>query len=124
MSHKLTTLDFETKSIKHIATDTEDKCDKLEKIVVDAKQIAAKTKQKIVDLEVHLRYEQRMAAIQNTKGRLIWRINDYAAKLLDAKENDVSMKSPLFSNRQYGYTLRVREFYFYFIAFNRFRFSN
>lgn len=108
LQQKLATIDFETKSMKHIATDTEDKCDKLEKIVVEAKQIAYKTKQKLTNLEIHLKMEQKMSAIQNTKGRLIWRISDYAAKLMDAKENDVSLKSPLFCNRMYGYTLRVK----------------
>lgn len=46
-------------------------------------------------------------AICNMKGHLIWRIDNYSARLQQARENEVILKSPIFCNWQYGYTLRV-----------------
>lgn len=105
--HRTATLDFEVKSMKHIVTDTEDKCDKLEKIVVEVKKLSHQTRQLLSDLEVHMMNQRIMAEIHNTRGHLIWRIHDYSVKLKDAKENNVTLKSPMFCNKQYGYTLRV-----------------
>lgn len=106
--HRTATLDFEVKSMKHIVTETEDKCDKLEKIVVEVRKLSHQTRQLLGDLEVHLTNQRIMMEIHNTRGHLIWRIHDYAVKLKDGKENNVTLKSPMFCNKQYGYTLRVK----------------
>lgn len=42
-----------------------------------------------------------------TNGRLLWRIDRYKEKMTDAKENDAVLFSPIFHNKEYGYTLRV-----------------
>ncbi len=94
--------------MKHIVTDTEDKCDKLEKIVIEVKKLSHQTKQLLSDLEIHMMNQRIMMEIHNTRGHLIWRIHDYAIKLKDGKENNVTLKSPMFCNKQYGYTLRVQ----------------
>ncbi|KAJ6637563.1 TNF receptor-associated factor 2 [Pseudolycoriella hygida] len=108
VSHQRTaTLDFEVKSMKHIVTDTEDKCDKLEKIVDDVKKLSHQTKQLLNDLEIHMMNQRIIMEIHNTRGHLIWRIHNYSAKLKDGKENNVILKSPMFCNKQYGYTLRL-----------------
>lgn len=107
--NRTATLDFEVKSMKHIVTDTEDKCDKLEKIVTEVKKLSHQTRQLLSDLEAHMMNQRIMMEIHNTRGHLIWRIRDYATKLKDCKENNVTLKSPMFCNKQYGYTLRVND---------------
>uniref|UniRef100_A0A1B0D0T4 MATH domain-containing protein n=1 Tax=Phlebotomus papatasi TaxID=29031 RepID=A0A1B0D0T4_PHLPP len=79
-------LDFELKNMKHIVHETEDKCDKFEKVSADTKTVANQTRQEMNDLEVHLTYQKKLFAIHNTRGHLIWKIDDYAAKLTQAKE--------------------------------------
>lgn len=93
--------------MKHTTNETEDKCDKLEKIVNETKQVTYQNKQNLCDLEVHLASQQKFMAIQNIKGHLIWKIDEYSKKLNEARESEITLQSPLFCNRQYGYTLRV-----------------
>ncbi|KZC11012.1 Sodium- and chloride-dependent GABA transporter 1 [Dufourea novaeangliae] len=45
-----------------------------------------------------------------TNGRLLWRIDRYKEKMSEAKENDSALYSPRFSNKEYGYALRVELF--------------
>lgn len=99
---------LELRQMKNIVCETEDKCDKLEKIVVEVRKQSAQTKQELADLKEHLRMEKKLRIITNYNGHLIWRMDQFAAKLKDAKENDVQLKSPIFCNQQYGYNLRVR----------------
>lgn len=107
LSTKQTTLDYEVKSMKNIVCNTEDKCDKLGKVVEEADRTIHGTKQALADLEVHLLYQNKLLGIHNTRGHLIWRIDDYSGKLLDAKEHETCLQSPMFCNKQYGYTLRL-----------------
>lgn len=104
---RLQALDFETKGMKNIVYETEDKCDKFDKAMMETKAIAMQTKQEMNDLEVHLMYQEKLLPIHNMKGRLLWRIGEYSKRLLEAKEKGVVLRSPVFSNRQYGYNLRV-----------------
>lgn len=104
---KLATLSLEVKQMKNIVCETEDKCDKLENIVVDARKSGSKTKQELRDLNSHLKFQRKMTAIADSGGHLIWRIDQFASKLKDAKENGVLIKSPMFCDKPYGYTLRV-----------------
>ncbi|XP_048512524.1 TNF receptor-associated factor 5 [Athalia rosae] len=46
----------------------------------------------------------------STSGRLLWRIDRYKEKMTDAKENDTVLRSPIFYNKEYGYTLGVELF--------------
>lgn len=107
LNTKQTTLDYEVKSMKNIVCNTEDKCDKLERLVIDADRVVYETKQGLSDLEVHLLYQNKLLGIHNTRGHLIWRINNYHSKLLEAKEHETCLQSPMFCNKQYGYTLRL-----------------
>lgn len=40
-------------------------------------------------------------------GHLIWRIKDYSKKLEEAKQYDTILHSAMFSNKAFGYALRV-----------------
>ncbi|XP_037931930.1 TNF receptor-associated factor 4-like, partial [Teleopsis dalmanni] len=40
-------------------------------------------------------------------GHLIWRIKDYSKKLEEAKQYDTILHSAMFSNKPYGYALRL-----------------
>ncbi|CAH2088393.1 unnamed protein product [Euphydryas editha] len=40
-------------------------------------------------------------------GHLIWRINNFSARMKEAKENDAVLTSPLFRTSKYGYTLKA-----------------
>lgn len=104
---KLASLTLEVKQMKNIVCETEDKCDKMERVVRDARRSNAKTRQELRDLEIHLKMQKKMAAIVNVDGKLVWRIDQFASKLQDAKETDTFIKSPMFCNKLYGYTLRV-----------------
>jgi len=107
---KLMTIDYELKGMKHIVYETEDKCDKLNKLIDNLKLITNSLNEKFNDFNEHLLYEKKFMNVINTRGNLIWRIDNYNEKLKDAKENDTTLRSPLFSNRQYGYTLRVSNY--------------
>lgn len=108
MEARLASLTLEVKQMKHIVCETEDKCDRMERLVREARKSNAKTRQELRDLEIHLKIQKKMSVIANVDGNLIWRIDQFASKLQDAKETDTFIKSPLFCNKQYGYTLRVR----------------
>lgn len=99
---KFQALDFDVKGMRNIVFETEDKCEKFDKTIMQ-------TKQDMADLEVHLTYQEKLLPIHNTKGRLIWRIPEYKKKLSEAKDEGVILKSPIFSTRQYGYNLRVSQ---------------
>jgi chromosome segregation ATPase len=104
---KIASLDFELKSLKNIVHESEDKGEKLEKLVSKYRHETYYTKQRLDDVEENSKYQIHLLGIVNTTGHLIWRIDEYSAKLADAKENDVALKSPMFTNKPYGYTLRV-----------------
>lgn len=104
--------------MKNVVYETEGKCEKTRATVIDAQKMCAQTKQELADLKTHLAAEKRMKSILNCEGHLIWRIDQFAAKLKDAKENGIIVRSPMFSNRPYGYNLRVCwSFYFLVIDF-------
>lgn len=111
-------MDVEVKSLMHIIHETEDKCDKFEKVLNEYKFRVSETQQKLDDLEVHLKYQNRLMGITNTRGHLIWRIDKYSTRLKEAKENDIMLRSPLFCNRHYGYTLRVSYYYNNYFIFH------
>lgn len=59
---------------------------------------------------VECRCERACADRFSTNGRLLWRIDRYKEKMTDAKENNCVLYSPTFSNKEYGYTLKVELF--------------
>lgn len=107
LDDKLASLSLEVKQMKIIVCETEEKCERLERVIHDTRRSGAKTRQQLRDFETHLRMQKRMTAIVNVNGNLIWRIDQFLAKLQEAKDTDTFIKSPLFCNEQYGYTLRV-----------------
>lgn len=98
---------LELRQMKNIVYESEVKCENAKEIVFDAQKMCAQTRQELADLQAHLSAEKRFRTIENCEGHLIWRIDRYASKLKDAKENDLVLKSPIFCDKQYGYTLRV-----------------
>lgn len=111
LNHKLTTLEFEVKSMKHIVTETEDKCDRLDSIARQTKRMSHQCKQRLDDMVGNVEDQVKFRNIQNFRGHLLWRIDNFRTRLNEAKENDVTLQSPIFCNRQYGYTLRVSEIF-------------
>lgn len=97
----------ELRQMKNTVYETEVKCESSARIVHDTQKMCAQTKQELVDLQVHLAAQQKMTTIADSKGHLIWRIDNYTEKLKNAKENQIVLKSPIFCNKRYGYTLRV-----------------
>lgn len=104
---KQTKMDFVIKNMQHIINEAEDNCDKLEKNVIANSNLSHQTNQNLTDLQEHLRVQNQFSEITNTRGHLIWRIGDYSTKLKEAKEHEITLRSPLFCNKQYGYTLRL-----------------
>lgn len=99
--------DYNLKTVMNTVQETEDKTEKLEKQVEMYKELIYETKQGLADLEEHLKVQRQFNMITNIRGHLIWKINHYEKKLNDSKESDVPLKSPLFSNKHYGYALRL-----------------
>lgn len=99
--------DYSVKQIANTINEIEDKSEKLEKQVEIYKEMVYETKQSLSDLEEHLKVQRQFNTITNIRGHLIWRINHFTRKLNAARESEVPIKSPLFSNKHYGYALRL-----------------
>ncbi|KAH8385227.1 hypothetical protein KR200_011151 [Drosophila serrata] len=97
---KQATLDYEVKNVKNIVCETEERCDKLDRAL-------HQTMQNLSDLENQMAMQQRIASVQNIRGHLIWRIKDYSKKLDEAKQYDTILHSAMFSNKAFGYALRL-----------------
>ncbi|KAH8409042.1 hypothetical protein KR009_005622 [Drosophila setifemur] len=97
---KQATLDYEVKNMKNIVCETEERCDKLDRSL-------HQTMQNLLDLEGQIAMQQRIASVQNIRGHLIWRIKDYSKKLDEAKQYDTILHSAMFSNKAFGYALRL-----------------
>lgn len=105
---RLARLDFELQSLKHICTGAEDKCDRIGGQVHEVRQLAGRTAQLVAERADQERVQRQLAAIESVDGHLVWRIGDFAQKWQSAKEGVVTeLHSPLFSDRRYGYTLRL-----------------
>lgn len=100
--------DYEVKQLKNVIHEIEDKSEKIDKQVENYKLQLYESNQNLIDLQEHLKMEKQLALIINMRGHMIWRIDNYAQKLSEAKDSpEIILKSPLFTNKQYGYTLRV-----------------
>ncbi|XP_017109356.2 TNF receptor-associated factor 3 isoform X1 [Drosophila bipectinata] len=100
ITSKHATLDYEVKNIKNIVCETEERCDKLDRAL-------HQTMQNLSDLESQIAMQQRIASFQNIKGHLIWRIKDYSKKMDEAKQYETILHSAMFSNKAFGYALRL-----------------
>lgn len=99
--------DYNVKQLTNTVNETEEKCEKLEKQVAMYKELIYETKQGLADLEEHLKVQRQFNMITNIRGHLIWKISNYSKKLNDSRESEMPLKSPLFSNKHYGYSLRL-----------------
>ncbi|KAH8336627.1 hypothetical protein KR074_004133 [Drosophila pseudoananassae] len=100
ITSKHATLDYEVKNMKNIVCETEERCDKLDRAL-------QQTMQCLSDLESQIAMQQRIASFQNIRGHLIWRIKDYSKKLDEAKQYETILHSAMFSNKAFGYSLRL-----------------
>ncbi|XP_004520905.1 TNF receptor-associated factor 3 [Ceratitis capitata] len=107
LNAKQANMDLEVKSMKNIVCETEERCEKLEDMVKQVDMQLHQNMQTLADLENHLATQQRLASLQNTRGHLIWRIKDFSKKLDEAKQYETILHSAMFSNKQYGYALRL-----------------
>lgn len=99
--------DYSVKQFINTINEIEDKSDKLNKQIEFYKDLVYETKQDLANLTEHLRVQRQFNLIGNIRGHLLWKIENYSKKLADAIESEVPLKSPLFSNKHYGYTLRL-----------------
>ena len=53
----------------------------------------------------------------NISGHLVWRIKDFSKKLEEAKQYDTILHSAMFSNKPFGYSLRVSRKLFVFLNY-------
>ncbi|XP_053950279.1 TNF receptor-associated factor 3 isoform X1 [Anastrepha ludens] len=107
LNAKQVNMDLEVKGMKNIVCETEERCEKLEEMVKQVDTSLHQTMQTLADLENHLATQQRLATIQNSRGHLVWRIKDYSKKLEEAKQYETILHSAMFSNKPYGYALRL-----------------
>lgn len=107
LSDRYQKTDYSVKQLVNTVNETEDKSERLEKQVLMYKELVYITKQSLADLEEHLKVQRQFNMIANIRGHLIWRISHFTKKLNESKESDVPLKSPLFSNKHYGYALRL-----------------
>lgn len=107
LNERFTKTDYSVKQLLNTVHETEDKSEKLEKQLSIYKELIYATKQNLSDLEEHLKVQRQFNMITNIRGHLIWKISRYSKKLNDSKESDLPLKSPLFSNKHYGYALRL-----------------
>uniref|UniRef100_A0A1I8M3S8 Uncharacterized protein n=1 Tax=Musca domestica TaxID=7370 RepID=A0A1I8M3S8_MUSDO len=104
---KYAALDLEVKGMKHIVCDTEERCDKLETLVSQIDRNLHHTMQLVNDLENHIATQQRLTSYINPQGHLLWRIKDFSKKFEEARQYDTILHSAMFSNKPFGYALRL-----------------
>ncbi|XP_021694985.1 TNF receptor-associated factor 4 [Aedes aegypti] len=100
-------LDYELKGVLNTVNETEDVSEKIQKSLEKYRRETYYTKQSLDDLQVHLQHQEKLVVIQNTEGHLIWRIDQFEKRFEESQQSEFMLKSPLFSNRQFGYTLRM-----------------
>ncbi|XP_053681660.1 TNF receptor-associated factor 5 [Sabethes cyaneus] len=107
MLDKQAKLDYELKGALNMAHETEDSSERIQKTLDKYRRETYYTKQCLDDLQVHLQHQEKLLVLQNTDGHLIWRIDQFERRFKESQENEVMLKSPLFSNKPFGYTLRL-----------------
>ncbi|XP_013098657.2 TNF receptor-associated factor 3 [Stomoxys calcitrans] len=104
---KYAALDVEVKSMKHMVCETEERCDKLETLVGQIDRSLHHTMQLVNDCENHIATQQRLTSYINCRGHLVWRIKNFSKKLEEARQYDTILHSAMFSNKPFGYALRL-----------------
>ena len=66
---KTAALDLEVKSMKHIVCETEERCDKLEKMATNIDHNLHHTMQLVADIENHIATQQRLTSYINSRGK-------------------------------------------------------
>lgn len=108
LSDKHAMNDYSVKQITNTTNEIEDKSEKIEKQVDIYKEMVYDTRQALEDFQEHLKAQRQFNMISNIRGHLIWRVNNFSRKLAMAREaGEIPIKSPLFSNKHYGYALRL-----------------
>lgn len=107
LSDRFMKCDYSVKQLQNTINEIEDKADKVDKNVETYKELVYATKQSLADLKEHLKVQRQLNMITNIRGHLIWKVSNYTKKLNESRESDVPLRSPLFSNKQYGYALRL-----------------
>lgn len=100
-------LDYELKGVLNTVNSSEDTSEKIHKTLEKYRRETYYTKQCLDDLQVHLQHQEKLSALQSTNGHLIWRIDQFDKRFRESQENELMIKSPLFCDRPFGYTLRV-----------------
>ncbi|XP_055522781.1 TNF receptor-associated factor 1 isoform X1 [Wyeomyia smithii] len=107
MLDKQAKLDYELKGALNMAHESEDSAERIQKTLEKYRRETYYTKQCLDDLQVHLQHQEKLVVLQNTEGHLIWRIDKFEQRFKESQENELMLKSPLFSNQPFGYTLRL-----------------
>ncbi|XP_058444340.1 TNF receptor-associated factor 5 [Malaya genurostris] len=107
MLDKQAKLDYELKGVLNTVNETEDASDRTQKTLEKYRRETYYTKQCLDDLQVHLQHQDKLVVIQNTDGHLIWRIDQFDKRFKESQETEVMLKSPLFCDKPFGYTLRL-----------------
>uniref|UniRef100_A0A1E1WEW3 MATH domain-containing protein n=1 Tax=Pectinophora gossypiella TaxID=13191 RepID=A0A1E1WEW3_PECGO len=64
-----------------------------------------KVRSELADFQARVSFDNPELGGDN--GHLIWRIDNFTARMKDAKENDAILSSPIFRTSKYGYTLKA-----------------
>lgn len=64
-----------------------------------------KLRNELADFQTRVAFDQTDMGTDN--GNFIWRIDNFRARMKDAKDNDTVLSSPLFKTAKYGYTLKA-----------------
>ncbi|KAL0830197.1 hypothetical protein ABMA28_003652 [Loxostege sticticalis] len=64
-----------------------------------------KIRTELADFQARVNFENNETGSDN--GHLIWRIDNFTARMKEAKDNDTVLSSPLFRTSKYGYTLKA-----------------
>lgn len=100
---KFNAMIFDLRSVSQTASESAQKVEILER---DFAKINSNVAQIRLDQEISGLTDE--SCEKHSCGRLLWKITDFAAKIKDAKENCVVLKSPAFYTHEYGYKVRVR----------------
>ncbi|XP_045778218.1 TNF receptor-associated factor 3 [Maniola jurtina] len=88
--------------------ETAEQANRMDKVSRDLRALTKsyhKMRSELADFQTRVILDNPELAGDN--GHLIWRIDNFAARMKDAKEKDSILTSPLFRTSKYGYTLKA-----------------
>uniref|UniRef100_A0A182W5N8 MATH domain-containing protein n=1 Tax=Anopheles minimus TaxID=112268 RepID=A0A182W5N8_9DIPT len=86
---------------------TEERITQLAQKVDRYRHEAYYTKQLLDDVRNHMKVAEYRKSLASEDGRILWRIDKFAERMEQSKENQVMVRSPIFTNKPYGYTLQL-----------------